>query len=54
METDPTTEFEFYLAQKLGKTVAELHQMDNDEFVGWSVYYGRKAQRAELAAAQGR
>lgn len=24
-------------------------QMGNDEFIHWSVYYGRKAQRDELA-----
>lgn len=36
------------LAQKLGRTVAELRQMGNDEFVRWQVYYARKAQREEL------
>lgn len=51
METDPTLEFEHYLAQKLGKTVAELRCMDHDEFVSWTVYYGRLAQRQEIAAA---
>jgi hypothetical protein len=49
MEMTPELEFEFYLAQKLGKTVAELRQMSQSEFLGWSVYYGRKAQREELA-----
>lgn len=29
-------------------TVASLREMGSDEFVGWSVYYGRKAQREEL------
>jgi hypothetical protein len=52
METDPTLEFEFFLAQKLGRTVAEMRQMDNMEFVGWQVYYARKAQREELAMAK--
>lgn len=52
METDPTLEFEFYLAQKLGRTVAELREMDQAEFVGWCVYYGRRAQREQLATAQ--
>jgi hypothetical protein len=54
MESQPGFEFEFYLAQKLGKTVAELRTMSQTEFLGWSVYYGRKAQREELARAQGR
>jgi hypothetical protein len=52
METDPTLEFEFFLAQKLGRTVAELRQMDNGEFAAWQVYYARKAQREELAMAR--
>lgn len=48
METDPTLEFEFYLATKLGRTVAELRQMDQAEFGQWCVYYGRMAQRQQL------
>jgi hypothetical protein len=52
METEPALEFEFYLAQKLGRTVAELRRgMDNAEFVYWQVYYGRLAQARELAMA---
>lgn len=50
METEPTLEFEFFLAQKLSRTVEELRQMSNQEFVGWGVYYARKAQREELAS----
>lgn len=49
METDPTTEFEFFLAQKLSRTVAEVRQMSAHEFIGWSVYYGRRAQERQLA-----
>lgn len=52
METTPSLEFEFFLAQKLSMTVAELREMSNEEFVGWQVYYGRKAQREELAMAR--
>lgn len=54
METSPTLEFEFFLAQKLGRTVAELREMEEIEFVGWCVYYGRKAQREQLAMAKAR
>lgn len=54
METSPDLEFEFFLAQKLGRTVAELREMSAREFLGWSVYYARKAQREELARLQGR
>lgn len=42
-------EFAFYLAQKLGRTVAELDQMSTAEFVRWFVYYQRIRQREELA-----
>jgi hypothetical protein len=41
-------EFEFYLAQKLGRTVAELRQMGSDEFLLWTRYYARIAQAEEL------
>lgn len=50
METDPTLEFEFFLAAKLGRTVAELRTMSGAEFTGWAVYYGRDAQRKQLAS----
>jgi hypothetical protein len=47
-------EFEFYLAERLGMTVATLRRtMSAFEFMQWSVYYGRKAQRQELAARKG-
>ena len=43
-------EFEFYLAQKLGMTVGVMReQMSGGEYTGWQVYYGRKAQREQLA-----
>lgn len=52
MERNPTLEFEHYLCSKLGgMTVQEMRErMSNLEFVSWSVYFGRKAQREELAA----
>lgn len=49
LETDPGLEFEFYLADRLGRTVAELRTMSNDEFLLWGMYHSRKAQRQELA-----
>lgn len=49
METNPETEFEHFLAAKLSMTVADLRErMGNDEFVHWSIYYQRIAQREEL------
>ena len=36
-------------------TVSELQtRMSNDEYVHWSMYYARKAQRAELERKAGR
>lgn len=46
-------EFEYFLAQKLGMTVARLRaEMPAAEYVGWTVYYGRLAQKQEIAAAK--
>lgn len=54
MENKPDLEFEFYLAEKLGMTVARLRtEIGNQEFVEWSIYYARKAQRRELAMKSG-
>lgn len=47
----PNLEFEFYLATKLGMTVAQLReQMSSDEFTAWRIYYDRHRQRLELAS----
>jgi len=55
METSPELEFEYFLAQKLGITVARLRaEMTNKEFVHWSVYYARKAQREQLELRRAR
>jgi hypothetical protein len=49
LEDDPELEFEFYLAQKLGMTVARLRaEMSSIEFLYWSRYYARKWQAEEL------
>jgi allophanate hydrolase subunit 2 len=54
METDPSLEFEFYLADRLSMTVGQLRaQMSNQEFVQWSIYHARKAQRMELQSMKG-
>lgn len=55
-ESGDADEFEFFLAQKLGRTVVELGEMPNDEYVKWIVYYDRIAQRRDLATkrAKGR
>lgn len=36
-------------------TVADLRErLSNDEYMRWTIYYARKAQRQELAAARAR
>jgi hypothetical protein len=50
---DSELEFEYFLASELKMTVAQLRQMDNDEFVHWSMFYARKAQATELANKRG-
>jgi len=49
MEADPTLEFDFYLADRLSMTVDRMRrEMSAEEYLGWSVFHARKAQRAEL------
>lgn len=44
-------EFEFHLAEKLGMTVDRMRRtMSAHEFMQWGLYFGRKAQRQELAS----
>ena len=49
MERNPELEFEFFLAQKLSMTVAQMRQqVSSEEFLHWYIYYARKSQREEL------
>lgn len=49
-EGDSELEMEFFVAEQLKMTVAELRaRMSSEEFLHWAVYFGRKAQRRELA-----
>lgn len=49
-ESGVVDEWEFYIAQKLGMTVAEMcARMDNREYEMWKIYLGRRAQKVELA-----
>lgn len=48
-DAHPEVEFEFYLADRLGMTVARMREeMTFDEYVSWSIYHARIAQRREL------
>lgn len=42
--------FDFYLAEKLGKTIAEVHSIPNAEYVQWISYY---TIRNEMQKVQG-
>lgn len=49
-EASPDLELEFMLADRLGMTVARLREeMTTDEFIRWSIFHARRAQRTELA-----
>jgi hypothetical protein len=49
-ETDPEFHFDYFLAEKLGCTVTEMRRrVSAEEWLGWSVYYGRRAQQREMA-----
>lgn len=49
LETDPEFHFDFFLAERMRCTVAELRRrLSAREYMEWSIYYGRKAQQREL------
>jgi hypothetical protein len=52
LESDPGVELDFFLAERLGWGSVERMRrgMSNAEWLTWSVYYARKAQRRQLAA----
>jgi|1185.fasta_scaffold42123_3 hypothetical protein len=55
METDPAFNLEYVLAEKIGCTVRELRRrMPMEEFVGWGVFLGRRAQARELTQLRAR
>jgi hypothetical protein len=48
-EADTSLEFDYFLAEQLGMTVGTMRAtMSGEEWIGWQVYYGRKAQRREM------
>lgn len=49
LDSNPTLEFEHYLATKLSMTVRDLRaRMTHAEFVRWDMYYARIAQQQEI------
>lgn len=48
-ETDPSFFFDFFLAEQLHMTVADVRAMPVEEWMQWGVYFGRKAQQRQLA-----
>lgn len=53
MESSPDLEFDYYLAERLHMTVAEMRErISGEEYLGWCIYYGRKGQRIELEAGR--
>jgi len=48
-DADESLEFDYFLASKLDMLVTDLRsRMPNTEYVGWRMYFARKAQREEL------
>jgi hypothetical protein len=49
-EADPLIEFDHFLAEKLGMSVARMQaEVSAAEHLSWQIYYGRQAQRTELS-----
>jgi hypothetical protein len=47
---NPSLEFDYLLAETLGMSVARMRrELSGQEYQEWIVYFGRKAQRRELA-----
>jgi hypothetical protein len=41
--------FDYYLADRLGRTVAELETMPHTEYLGWRSFHAVRHQQDELA-----
>lgn len=57
MHANPDIEFDYYIAERLGMTVQELltgvkGPISNLEWMEWQIYFGRKAQRRQIANAK--
>lgn len=53
LETDPAFHFDFFLAEQLGVPLDVVRRMPMTDWMDWGVYYGRRAQREELAQRRG-
>lgn len=52
-DDDPSLEYDFFLADSLKMSVAEMREtVSADEWLRWSIYHGRVAQKRELAVDQ--
>jgi len=53
--TDNSLHFDFYLAEQLGMTVAQVREnVSHIEWLHWVSYFKLQAQREELEAKKGR
>lgn len=48
LESDPGLDFDLQLAERLKKTLTEIHAMSHDEWILWVAFFKRKAQEEEL------
>lgn len=47
---EPVDVFAYFLADRLGRTLDEIHAMPHAEYLGWTSYHKIREQRDELAA----
>lgn len=47
--SEPVPMFDYFLADRLGRTLAELGDMPHTEYVGWVSFHKVRQQQEELA-----
>ena len=53
IDEDPDAHFEMFLAEKLHKTLGEIGDMPNEEYIRWYVWFARKQQMRESREVSG-
>ena len=48
MAADQQLWFDFWLADRLKKTVGEIREMPHDEYVKWTMFHGMRVQQEQL------
>ena len=48
LASDPDLWFDYWLADRLKKTVGEIREMPNEEWLYWSMFHGMRVQQEQL------